>query len=107
MLRARPSATRKERLTVHRVRSRAVHRYVLRRADAQCEGCNAPAPFRKTDGQGYLEPHHTTRLSDDGPDHPTKVIALCPNCHRRAHYSRDAEAFNSMLIRKLRRLERG
>jgi len=26
------------------------------------------------------------------------VIALCPNCHRRAHYAVDAESFNEGLI---------
>jgi 5-methylcytosine-specific restriction protein A len=78
----------------------------MRRADGRCEGCGATAPFRNADGQDYLEPHHTKRLADEGPDHPAKVIALCPNCHRRAHHSEDAEAFNAMLIRKLRSLER-
>lgn len=107
LLTARSSATRKEHRAVYRVRSRAIHLYVLRRAEGQCEGCNAPAPFRKRDGSDYLEPHHTTQLSDEGPDHPAQVIALCPNCHRRAHYAEDAEAFNAMLIKRLRRLETG
>jgi hypothetical protein len=105
LLKARPFATRRERKSVYRVRSRAIHLYVLRRANGRCEGCDTPAPFRKTDGSDYLEPHHVTRLSDDGPDHPAKVIGLCPNCHRRAHYAEDAEAFNAMLIKKLRGLE--
>jgi hypothetical protein len=105
LLEARPFATRREHKTVYRVRSRAIHLYVLRRAKGRCEGCGARAPFRKPDGSDYLEPHHTTRLADEGPDHPAKVIGLCPNCHRRAHYAEDAEAFNARLIRKLRTLE--
>jgi hypothetical protein len=107
LLKARALATRRERKTVYRVRSRAIHLYVLRRANGRCEGCGAHAPFRKPDGSGYLEPHHTTRLSDEGPDHPANVIGLCPNCHRRAHYAKDAETFNTMLIKKLRVLEPG
>jgi hypothetical protein len=106
LLKARPHATQKERKAVYRVRSRAIHFYVLRRASGRCEGCDALAPFRKPDGTEYLEPHHTTRLSDEGPDHPAKVICLCPNCHRRAHYGDDAAAFNKMLVKKLRILER-
>ena len=47
----------------------------------------------KTDGSPYLEPHHITRLADNGPDHPAKVIALCPNCHRKAHSSQDKLVF--------------
>jgi 5-methylcytosine-specific restriction endonuclease McrA len=105
LLRARPFAKRKARKTVYRLRSRAIHLYVLRRANGRCEGCGALAPFRKPDGSDYLEPHHTTRLSDEGPDHPARVVALCPNCHRRVHYAEDAEAFNATLIRKLRALE--
>lgn len=106
LLSARPSATPKERKIIYRVRSKAIHLYVLSRADGHCEGCNSVAPFRKADGRPYIEPHHTTRLADDGPDHPAKVIGLCPNCHRRAHHSEDAKVFNRSLERKLARLER-
>jgi 5-methylcytosine-specific restriction endonuclease McrA len=106
LLRAKRSATKKERKVIHRARSRAIHLYVLCRASGTCEGCGEVAPFRKTDGSPYLEPHHTTRLADDGPDHPANVIALCPTCHRRAHHSEDAKEFNASLIRRLRRLER-
>ena len=95
-----------EAVTIHRARSRAIHLYVLKRADGRCEACNASAPFLKPDGSSYLEPHHVTRLADEGPDHPAKVIALCPNCHRRAHSSRDKEAFNGRLKQVLARLWR-
>lgn len=105
LLSARPSATPKERKVIYRVRSKAIHLYVLSRADGHCEGCNSVAPFRKADGRPYIEPHHTTRLADDGPDHPAKVIGLCPSCHRRAHHSEDAKVFNGLLKRKLARLE--
>jgi len=91
--------------TVTRARSRAIHLYVLRRANGQCEGCKARAPFFKSDGLPYLEPHHTTRLKDDGPDHPANVIALCPNCHRRAHSSKDRKVFNERLKKALKHLE--
>lgn len=102
---ARQFATPKERRTIYRLRSLAIRLYVLRRANGSCEACEAPAPFRKPDGSDYLEPHHTTRLSDEGPDHPAKVIALCPNCHRKAHYADDSDVFNARLIKKMRTLE--
>jgi 5-methylcytosine-specific restriction protein A len=105
LLSARPSATQKERTFTDRVRSKAIHLYVLTRAQGHCEGCNLAAPFIKADGRPYLEAHHTTRLADDGPDHPAKVIGLCPNCHRRAHHAEDADIFNRSLKRKLARLE--
>jgi len=59
----------------------------LFRANGICEACHQPAPFlRKTDATPYLEVHHIKRLADDGPDTLENVRALCPNCHRQAHF---------------------
>jgi 5-methylcytosine-specific restriction endonuclease McrA len=102
---ARSSVPSKRQSVNYRVGSLAIHLYVLRRAKGRCEGCGTAAPFRKSDHSPYLEAHHTTRLADSGPDHPARVIALCPNCHRRAHYSADAKSFSSLLKRKLIGLE--
>jgi len=77
-----------------RRRSKAIRVYVLKRASGVCEGCGSPAPFKKASGQPYLEPHHTRRLADGGPDHPRWVVAVCPNCHRRAHHAADAAKYN-------------
>ena len=79
-------------------RSRDVRNYVLARANGKCEGCRTSAPFLRTDGTPYLEPHHLRRLSDGGPDHPAHVIALCPNCHRRVHAGADGYTYNATLI---------
>ena len=49
----------------------------------------------------YLEPHHTTRLSDGGVDHPRPVIALCPTCHRKVHYGVGGAELNTRLIAQL------
>lgn len=88
-----------------RLRSEAIKLYALRRADGVCEGCGTDAPFRTSSGSAFLEVHHAMRLSDEGPDAPGNVIALCPNCHRRAHHSEDREAFNNRLRAKIKRLE--
>src|SRR5262249_34191809 len=79
-------------------RSRDVRNYVLARANGNCEGCALPAPFFRSDGDGYLEPHHLRRLSDGGPDHPAHVIALCPNCHRRVHFGADGHTYNAFAL---------
>ena len=97
------SSTEERRINVTR-RSEAIRRYALARATGVCEGCRSAAPFATTDGP-YLEVHHVFRLSDGGPDHPAAVIALCPTCHRRAHYAVDATAFNSKLIEWLEHRE--
>jgi 5-methylcytosine-specific restriction protein A len=90
---------------VCKLRSEAVKEYARRRAKGRCEGCEAVAPFKTKKGRPYLEPHHLTRLADDGPDHPENVIALCPTCHRRAHHAADAEAFNEGLKHIVAELE--
>lgn len=51
-------------------RAAEVRDYVLARAAGRCEGCSKAAPFIRVNGSPYLEPHHLTRVSDGGPDHP-------------------------------------
>ena len=89
-----------------RHRSEAVKVYVQRRAQGRCEGCHKPAPFLTKTGRPYLEPHHTQRLSDSGPDNPRWVVAVCPNCHRRAHHAADGRAYNRKLMAIANRAER-
>lgn len=81
----------------YRSRSAAVHRYASLRSNGKCEACGLSAPFARPDGRGFLEVHHLTRLADEGPDLPSNVAALCPNCHRRAHYSVDRKEFGKDL----------
>lgn len=38
----------------------------------------------------YLETHHVQPLSEGGTDSEDNVAALCPNDHRKAHYSAEA-----------------
>lgn len=86
-------------------RSATVRAYVLARARGFCEGCQLPAPFQRPTGEPYLEPHHVTRISDGGPDHPCHVIALCPTCHRRVHFGAEGHDYNEWLKSKLGELE--
>jgi 5-methylcytosine-specific restriction enzyme A len=95
---AADTRTPQERLVNTRLRSAAIKIYVLKRSGGKCESCGLDAPFITEAGRQYLEPHHIRRLSDGGPDHPEWVAAVCPNCHRRAHYSRDKNTFNARLI---------
>jgi len=56
-----------------------------RRANGICELCNAPAPFKNSKGEPYLEVHHIVWLAKDGDDTIDNTVALCPNCHRKMH----------------------
>jgi 5-methylcytosine-specific restriction protein A len=86
-------------------RSAAVKLYVLERAGGRCEVCGKQAPFVRKDGTPYLEPHHTRRIADGGPDHPSSVGAVCPTCHREIHHGRNGSELNARLEQKLMQLE--
>lgn len=60
---------------------------VLIRAKGICERCNSKAPFiNKKDRTPYLEVHHKQTLAENGEDTVENSEALCPNCHREAHF---------------------
>lgn len=82
---------------VHSVRSGVrrdpqVRRAVIARARGTCErsGCGESRPFA-----GFLDVHHI--LGVYSSDRVWSCVALCPNCHREAHFSPDSEAINEQL----------
>jgi 5-methylcytosine-specific restriction endonuclease McrA len=70
-------------------RDRRVSDWVIGHADGTCELCNSAGPFRDVIDRLYLEAHHIHFLSKGGPDIVENVVALCPNCHRKCHHSKD------------------
>jgi len=73
------------------VRSRLLVAYALRRSGGCCEACGK-TPFRRFNGgEVYLEVHHIIPLASDGPDSEENVMALCPECHRFAHFGNPKE----------------
>ncbi len=60
---------------------------VLYLAKGICALCNQQASFcRSSDGSPYLEVHHKMMLAAGGEDTVENAIAVCPNCHRKAHH---------------------
>lgn len=100
-LASRDSVVASKSYSNYRKRSSEVKAYILARAKGFCEGCNEKAPFMNKEGNPYLETHHVSKLADGGPDDPRFVIALCPNCHRKAHHSNIHEKYNQELIKIL------
>jgi hypothetical protein len=82
-------------------RASAIKKYVQARANGHCEACGESAPFKTPDGRPYLETHHIEELGQGGEDHPDKVAAVCPTCHKRIHYGADGDALNEALTKKL------
>lgn len=81
----------KRRMAGSYTRIQAVRREVLKRANGKCEFCGREG-FLDRHGVPFLETHHIIALSEEGPDKPTNVIALCPNDHRQAHFGKDWKA---------------
>ena len=100
-----PAATRETTVTM-RERSAAVRERVLKRAGGHCELCGR-AGFVTVAGAVYLETHHVVPLAEDGPDHETNVMALCPDDHRRAHHAHDRSDMKNDLLAKLVALHAG
>lgn len=81
-------------------RSPQVRRAVLQRAAGVCECCAAPG-FKMDNRDVFLETHHVIPLSQNGPDEEWNVVAICPNDHRRAHFTENRMALRDQLIKYL------
>ena len=53
--------------------------------------------FNKDNGKKYIEIHHVNPLSEGGEDSINNTVALCPNCHRKIHYSKNKEEIKQLL----------
>ncbi|WP_157207534.1 HNH endonuclease [Mariniflexile maritimum] len=79
------------------IRNSDVVAEVLDRANGICEYCENQAPFKRDfDGLGFLEVHHLIPLSENGLDTVENCVALCPNCHRHAHYGKKTFELNKI-----------
>lgn len=82
----------KRRMSGSYVRDDRVRKAVLERAAGRCEYGSTLSPaqqcdtFTKRNGKRYLEAHHVIKLSEQGRDRESNVIALCANHHREAHF---------------------
>ena len=74
-------------------RDRQVRDAVLDRASGKCErkDCNSRQSYR-----GFFDVHHI--LGAEKSDRYWNCVALCPNCHREAHASPEADAINAELL---------
>lgn len=64
---------------------------INRSTGCERQGCGEGKRF-----PGFLDVHHI--LGAEHGDRVWNCVALCPNCHREAHYSPDADALNEQLL---------
>lgn len=81
-------------------RSRDIRKLVIERSNGQCEftNCTGMPPDRKKSGEPILEVDHINPLGEGGADHPSNMIALCPNCHEAKTHGANKEK----MIKKLK-----
>ena len=82
-------------------RDTSVRAWVLEAAKGKCELCGSDAPFVDDAGLPFLEVHHIIPLADNGKDVVANAAALCPNCHRKCHYSSDRESATKHLTARV------
>lgn len=70
-----------------------VRRAVVKRA---MEGCEREDCEDTRTYPGFLDVHHI--LGAEKSDRVWNCVALCPNCHREAHYSHERDALNAQLL---------
>ncbi|MFG2439017.1 HNH endonuclease [Streptomyces sp. NPDC048508] len=72
---------------------------VLIRCDNRCENPRCPGqPDDLTDdGRPILEVDHVDEIAAGGRDHPSQMVALCPNCHAVKTRGRTREALRGVL----------
>lgn len=87
------------------VRDPEVIAWVLEEASGNCEHCGSPAPFKRLDGEPFLEVHHVRPLGEGGPDTTENAAACCPNCHRRLHFDAVKDSLRLTLIASIKRLK--
>lgn len=83
-------------------RDAKVRAEVLRIAAGRCECCGEIG-FVTKGGERYLETHHIVEISQRGPDSLNNVIAVCPLCHRKAHYAADRAHIERRMLETIRR----
>jgi 5-methylcytosine-specific restriction protein A len=93
-----PVDTKKQESTISAyVRNPEVRKTVLRRAAGVFEICGLEG-FKMDNGEIFLETHHVHPLAENGPDIKWNVVAICPNDHRRAHYSENRDQIKEQLM---------
>ncbi|MCX8085694.1 MAG: HNH endonuclease [Rhodocyclaceae bacterium] len=95
--------------TATRVRSGNAYRrdpkvraQVLQIAGGRCECCGELGFLTET-GERYLETHHVVGVSERGPDSSGNIVAVCPLCHRKAHYAADRIQIERKMLEAIRR----
>ena len=83
-------------------RDQKVRAQFLQIANGYCECCGEQG-FLTGSGDRYLETHHVVGVSERGPDTAGNIVAVCPLCHRKAHFAADRVQVERRMLEAIRR----
>ncbi|MFJ5914341.1 HNH endonuclease [Streptomyces ardesiacus] len=88
------------------VRDPSARAAVIKRCRGRCESprCAGHPTELTTAGLPILQVDHVEDLANEGPDVPSNMIALCPNCHALKTYGANKERLRRLLAATARRL---
>ncbi|MGW3237138.1 HNH endonuclease [Streptomyces olivaceus] len=88
------------------VRDPSARAAVIKRCRGRCESprCAGHPTELTTAGRPILQVDHVEDLANEGPDVPSNMIALCPNCHALKTYGANKEKLRRLLAATARRL---
>lgn len=86
-------------------RDEKVRARVLEIAGGCCECCKEEG-FLTSAGKRYLETHHVVEVSERGPDDVNNVVAVCPLCHRKAHFAANRIEIERRMFEAIRKRPR-
>ncbi|MFE5734673.1 HNH endonuclease [Streptomyces sp. NPDC056528] len=90
----------RERTVRDPVRSGLARQAVLARCGGRCEnpGCQGQPDDVTDRWKPLLEVDHVVELAAGGRDHPSRMVALCPNCHAVKTRGRSRERLREVLL---------
>ncbi|WP_158708923.1 HNH endonuclease signature motif containing protein [Streptomyces sp. NRRL S-920] len=97
---------RRESVSRDPIRSSSARRAVLLRSAGQCENpaCGGQPDDVTDSGDPLLEVDHVVEIAGEGRDHPSQMIALCPNCHAVKTRGRSRHEVRATLLEVAREL---
>jgi hypothetical protein len=84
-------------------RNNSLRDEILKRSNYTCELCKKTNTFQDKDNKWYFEAHHIIPFNISNQksfkvslDHMSNLVCLCPECHRKVHFSELKEQIQSL-----------
>lgn len=86
-------------------RNPEIKEYLISKNGPICEYCGWQSDIADQNDQYYIEIHHLLPISQKGSDSIWNALLLCPNCHRKFHFSKNKEVLIDAALKRIKRLK--